>query len=344
MSSTSVIDPRIRDRRIAVLRARGRRRLRVLLTLLGLTLIATGGWTVGQTELLKLQRMVVFGVDGIDRAEVLQASGLRKGLAMFDFRLADVAEDVETLPWVASAEVRRKWPRTVHISVEPRIPVATVPAEGDTVVLLDSYGYAISRQYVYEQQSILPSSAEDSLVHGVESESNRIEAEVDGSNDFSVEQYFADLAGVSIELEKSSDTEDTTNADDAIFFHLDAPFLFGESLRTVAASELPHIMLPFEGRLGDLHPEARPGLLLITSIPDDLWPWVDAITISSDKEVGLQLVGGATANFSELEFVEDKVAALRALLVGVELDCVIDVDLTMADLVTVRRHPMCPLA
>ena len=72
------MDPRIQSRRIDVMRAKGRRRLRVLL--LGVTIIslAVGGYFLSKSSLFDVDEIVVEGVAGELAAEVLQQSKVQK--------------------------------------------------------------------------------------------------------------------------------------------------------------------------------------------------------------------------------------------------------------------------
>lgn len=141
--STVTVDPRMRARRVAVLRAEGRRRLRVLLVALGVVLAAAAAWGVSLTPLLDVDRMAVSGIDPANRAEILESSQLSVGMPMVFLDVDDAQRSIAALPWVRSARVWRDWPATVRIAVDPRVPAAVVPASGGRTALIDAYGYAI---------------------------------------------------------------------------------------------------------------------------------------------------------------------------------------------------------
>jgi cell division protein FtsQ len=52
---------------------------------------------------------------------------------------ATAAQQVATLPWVKSVEVRRGWPNEIVIAVDMRVPVARVPM-GDRQMAVDAQG------------------------------------------------------------------------------------------------------------------------------------------------------------------------------------------------------------
>lgn len=141
--STVTVDPRMMARRVAVLRAEGRRRLRILMVALGVVLAAAAAWGVSLTPLLDVDRMAVSGIDPANRAEILESSQLSVGMPMVFLDVDAAQSSIAALPWVRSARVWRDWPATVRIAVDPRVPAAVVPAGGGRTALIDAYGYAI---------------------------------------------------------------------------------------------------------------------------------------------------------------------------------------------------------
>lgn len=258
MTAAIPIDPRIRARRVAVLRAQGRRRLHLLLALVGLIALGGGAWGLTRSPALDVDHVRLQGLDPRLTDSVLAAAGVSTGTPMLDVDTAEVAGRIETLAWVESAAVRRDWPGTVRIEVTERTPVAVVP-DGAGVALVDAAGYVIGR---------------DPLPTGP------------------------------------------------------------------AAVDLPVIAAPLDVELGVALVDAAPALAVVEVLPDDLHPWVEAITVSG-RDLGLDLVGGSTVVLGEPVLLADKVAAVRAVLSGVELECLSTIDVTMADQATVRREPGC---
>jgi len=137
------IDPRIRDRRVAVRRAEGRRRLRFLAVCLGLVVTAVAAWGLTRSPLLDLDHVRFEGVAGADAAEVDDAAGLDTGMAMFDLDLGAVERDIAALSWVASAKASRDWPGTVRVEVETRQPVAVLGLPSGPSMLVDAEGVIV---------------------------------------------------------------------------------------------------------------------------------------------------------------------------------------------------------
>ena len=140
--ATVAVDPRMKARRIAVLRAQGRRRLHILTALASVALVAGLGFGISRTPLVDVDRISVKGA-GARAAEILESSGFSTGMPMLSLDLSAAERSVASLPWVRSAHVWRDWPGTVRITVEPRVPVAEVPAAGGRTVLIDAHGYAV---------------------------------------------------------------------------------------------------------------------------------------------------------------------------------------------------------
>ena len=143
-AATAAIDPRMRARRIAVLRERGRRRLRIVVALAGVLLAGAAAWGASLTPLADVDRISVTGVDAVRVAEILGSSRLETGLPMLFLDVDEAEKSVAALPWVKSARIRRDWPGSVHIEVVPRVPVAVVPAGHRREALVDASAYAVA--------------------------------------------------------------------------------------------------------------------------------------------------------------------------------------------------------
>jgi cell division protein FtsQ len=138
------IDPRIRERRIAVQRALGRRRLRILIVCSS-AIVALGlAFLVVHSPMLDVDRVRVVGTHQLSIADVRSAARVHPHSPMFSVNAGAVAQRVEQLPWVERATVHRDFPGTVRIVVEEYTPTAYVRA-GNSVVLIARTGRAIAR-------------------------------------------------------------------------------------------------------------------------------------------------------------------------------------------------------
>lgn len=138
------IDPRIRQRRVEVLRREGRRRLRVLVVATFATTLTGVGWLITRSPLLDIDRIEVYGVSGSSAAYVLQAAGIHRHRPMVDLHAGSAASHAERLPWVAQVEVTREWPATVRVRVVKREPVAVVASGSSGLALVDNTGQVVA--------------------------------------------------------------------------------------------------------------------------------------------------------------------------------------------------------
>lgn len=133
------IDPRFRQRLIEVRRTEGRRRLRVLLILAGFLAVALLAFGLSRSPFLDVDHVRVTGAVHMTPAQITSASGIHKGMAMFDVDGSDAAARLRATPWVLRAKVERHWPATVTIAVVERLAVAAVPSQSG-VAIVDTTG------------------------------------------------------------------------------------------------------------------------------------------------------------------------------------------------------------
>ena len=120
------IDPRLRLRRISVVRGVGRRRLVRIGAVMGLVLAVAAVWGVLRSPLFDVDGLAIEGASRTDPTHIARAANLGATTALVDVDLSAVERDVGLLPWVATAKVRRSWPGTIDIVVTERAPVAVV--------------------------------------------------------------------------------------------------------------------------------------------------------------------------------------------------------------------------
>lgn len=146
-----VMDPRIWKRRVAVAREQGRKRLRVVIALLGVCAIAAGGVVALHSSIFAARHLNVEGAVHTPVAQVLAMSGLSDRPPLVDINGAEVATRIDTLPWVKSAAVFEHWPDSVTVVLTERSPLAAVEMEpgarGPTRwVLVDTTGRVLADQ------------------------------------------------------------------------------------------------------------------------------------------------------------------------------------------------------
>jgi cell division protein FtsQ len=141
------IDPRIRQRRVAIRRREGQRRLRWLMagaSALGLVILVL---ILLHTPLFGARAITVTGVHPhTSDAAIVAASGLAHHPALISVDTGAVAARVGALPYIASARVSRHWPDGVQIDVTERVPVVQMFGPATSWSILDGHGRTLQVQ------------------------------------------------------------------------------------------------------------------------------------------------------------------------------------------------------
>lgn len=138
-SARPAVDPRFRERRIAVRKDAGRRRLERLVLLVVVAALALAGVIVLRSPVLDVDEVTVAGTTRLGADDIRAAADIRPGSPLLLVDLGGAAAGIERLPWVADAEVTRDLPGRVHVEVREREAVAVVSG-GGTAVLVDVAG------------------------------------------------------------------------------------------------------------------------------------------------------------------------------------------------------------
>lgn len=142
--SSLPVHPRLRQRRIAVQRAEGRKRLRRLTTVGIAAGVVALAWAVTQSPVLDVDVIAVSGAEHSGVEAVVAASGVERGTPLTSIRVDSVERAVSALPWVATADVHRDWPGRLVIDVVERTPIAVVTAAGGGWAAVDRDGRVLS--------------------------------------------------------------------------------------------------------------------------------------------------------------------------------------------------------
>ena len=112
----------------------------------GLVVIAIAAavaWALLGSRFLVVRSVQVTGTGPqVSRAQVLAAARIPAGLPLIRVNTAAVAQRVDGIRQVQSAQVSRNWPHTVVISVRLRTPVFAVAVSGG-YALVDAYGVSV---------------------------------------------------------------------------------------------------------------------------------------------------------------------------------------------------------
>src|SRR5437879_3611381 len=104
------IDPRIRERRIEVIREAGRRRLRITLIVASTIVVLGLAYLAVRSPLLDVDHVRVNGARSESAADILAAARVHLGAPLLFVDTGAVARRVEGLPWVEHASVHRDLP------------------------------------------------------------------------------------------------------------------------------------------------------------------------------------------------------------------------------------------
>src|SRR5688572_6283699 len=96
-TATARIDPRLRARRVAVTRAQGRRRLRVLVAGALAVAAGTGVWAAVTSPLLDVDRVSVTGSPLVPESQVREAAAIETGDALLLLDVGQVEARVEAV-------------------------------------------------------------------------------------------------------------------------------------------------------------------------------------------------------------------------------------------------------
>ncbi|HEX4244927.1 MAG TPA: FtsQ-type POTRA domain-containing protein [Acidimicrobiales bacterium] len=139
------IDPRIRQRRVAIARHQGRRRLRIVVALVIVAIVVVGGLGLLHTGLFSAKKVAVTGSHPhTPTATILAAAGLTGHPPLISVNPGAVAAKVERLPWIAAARVSRNWPDHVTIAVTERAAAASMAGPGTSWSEVDRTGRTVA--------------------------------------------------------------------------------------------------------------------------------------------------------------------------------------------------------
>ena len=134
------IEPRLRQRRIGVRRAEGRRRLRKVLVIGGVFVVLVGVLAVLGSPLFAIEDVQVSGKDRADDAAVTAVVDDLVGTPVLRADTAEAERRLELIPWVESARVRTDFPNGASIELLERTAVATAAGSDGRYRILDRQG------------------------------------------------------------------------------------------------------------------------------------------------------------------------------------------------------------
>ena len=92
---------------------------------------------------IKLEQVIVTGVDEDMKQELIELSGLNSGSSMLSMNLNEIKEKMERHPWIRSVELEKRFPHTLIIKAEKELVMA--------MVLMDRLAYMNSSGTVFKE-------------------------------------------------------------------------------------------------------------------------------------------------------------------------------------------------
>jgi cell division protein FtsQ len=87
---------------------------------------------------IKLERIIVTGVDEKTKQEILKISKLNLNLSLLAINLNELKHRIEKCPWIRSVELAKRFPHTLIIQAQKEIPYAIVLLE--KLYYMDQFG------------------------------------------------------------------------------------------------------------------------------------------------------------------------------------------------------------
>ncbi len=134
------IEPRLRERRIAVKRSAGRKRLKWLLVVAILVAIVIAGLTVLGSGLFAIEDVDVQGAVYTDPVALETVVEELRGTPVLRADTEAAERALEAIPWVADARVTAHFPRRASIELRERTPVATFQGVDGLFRVIDADG------------------------------------------------------------------------------------------------------------------------------------------------------------------------------------------------------------
>lgn len=122
-----------------------RRKKYYLLRLLILILICVAIYFTLHSEAFLVKNIQLEKNNRFTVEKVKEITGLKTGINMFEINVKDCEKALEKSPYMIAADVSRKLPDTINISLKVRTPVAVIKHNGK-FIMLDREGYVLEKR------------------------------------------------------------------------------------------------------------------------------------------------------------------------------------------------------
>ena len=138
------INPRIQERRIEIIRAKGKRRLRILLMVVLLVLLSLAAVLISKSSLLDVDEVVVLGAESELEKLIVTIANIPESKPLLEVDTQAISERIKRIPNVKGAKVSRSFGGKVTISVTLRKPSVLLSNIGQWF-LIDLDGRVLER-------------------------------------------------------------------------------------------------------------------------------------------------------------------------------------------------------
>lgn len=143
-ASATRIEPRMRERRIAVKRARGRKRLKWAALATVVVVLAVAALAVLGSGLFAVERVRVEGAERTSEAELAPMIADLEGTPVLRVDSDRIEDDLESLPWVDDARVTTRFPNEATIELRERTVAAAFQGSDGVWRLIDDTGRVLT--------------------------------------------------------------------------------------------------------------------------------------------------------------------------------------------------------
>lgn len=143
-ATATKIEPRMRERRMAVKKAQGRKRLKWALVAVVVVALVVGALAVLGSGLFAIDEVQVEGAEQTTEAELAPLVAELEGKPVLTVDTEAIESQLEELPWVEAARVTTRFPDGATIELRERIPRATFQTADGAWRLVDDSGRVLS--------------------------------------------------------------------------------------------------------------------------------------------------------------------------------------------------------
>lgn len=143
-TSATKIEPRLRERRIAVKRAAGRKRLRWVLAITAALAVIVAGLAVLGSGSFAVEDVEVIGAERIDEDALADVVAELEGTPVLLVDTDAAEQQLEAIPWVERARVTTDFPHGATIELVERTPLVTYEAPDGKWRVLDADGRVLA--------------------------------------------------------------------------------------------------------------------------------------------------------------------------------------------------------